>query len=296
MSFSMAADFADIFEVRGLKRPTRGHYKPPTASGSKVEFAYQGVDGVTRRTVIEFSPKPDRLEVVGDRVEVDFGAAPRAAPDAGGGRDVRPGGRQRSRSSRPTSTRPCTGCAVRTRTGSGRARRSSPTTRSSTNLLERGLRDLRALYTRSDGGQILAAGIPWYVAVFGRDALIASHQLLTRDHAAGARRAEAARRAPGHEGGRLARRGAREDPARDPPRRARRRRPRSRTRPYYGTRRLHAVVRPPVRAVLPLDRRPRVRPRSCCRTSRAALEWIDRYGDLDGDGFVEYQTRSRAGW
>jgi glycogen debranching enzyme len=26
--------------------------------------------------------------------------------------------------------------------------------------------------------------------------------------------------------------------------------------------------------------------------ARAALEWIDRYGDLDGDGYVEYQTRN----
>jgi len=26
-----------------------------------------------------------------------------------------------------------------------------------------------------------------------------------------------------------------------------------------------------------------------------ALEWIDRYGDMDGDGFVEYQTRSTQG-
>ena len=27
----------------------------------------------------------------------------------------------------------------------------------------------------------------------------------------------------------------------------------------------------------------------------AALSWIDRYGDLDGDGFVEYRRRSRQG-
>jgi glycogen debranching enzyme len=27
-------------------------------------------------------------------------------------------------------------------------------------------------------------------------------------------------------------------------------------------------------------------------SARAALEWIDRYGDLDGDGYVEYQTRN----
>ena len=28
---------------------------------------------------------------------------------------------------------------------------------------------------------------------------------------------------------------------------------------------------------------------------RAALDWIDRYGDRDGDGYVEYQTRSPQG-
>jgi hypothetical protein len=32
-----------------------------------------------------------------------------------------------------------------------------------------GLRDLRALYTPVDGGGVLAAGIPWYVTIFGRD-------------------------------------------------------------------------------------------------------------------------------
>lgn len=30
-------------------------------------------------------------------------------------------------------------------------------------------------------------------------------------------------------------------------------------------------------------------------TALRCLEWIDRYGDLDGDGFQEYQTRSSAG-
>jgi glycogen debranching enzyme len=46
-------------------------------------------------------------------------------------------------------------------------------------LLDRSLRDLRALYTRTGDGHIVAAGIPWYVTVFGRDSLIASHQLLS---------------------------------------------------------------------------------------------------------------------
>ncbi|WP_446215075.1 amylo-alpha-1,6-glucosidase [Micromonospora sp. IBHARD004] len=30
-------------------------------------------------------------------------------------------------------------------------------------------------------------------------------------------------------------------------------------------------------------------------TARRALDWIERYGDIDGDGFLEYHCRSRAG-
>jgi glycogen debranching enzyme len=35
--------------------------------------------------------------------------------------------------------------------------------------------------------------------------------------------------------------------------------------------------------------------RSLKSNALAALEWIDRYGDMDGDGYVEYQTRSIQG-
>ena len=32
------------------------------------------------------------------------------------------------------------------------------------------------------------------------------------------------------------------------------------------------------------------------RHAEAALDWIDKYGDRDGDGFQEYQTRSPVGY
>jgi glycogen debranching enzyme len=35
--------------------------------------------------------------------------------------------------------------------------------------------------------------------------------------------------------------------------------------------------------------------RALLPAARAAVDWIQRYGDLDGDGFIEYRTRSRAG-
>src|SRR2546427_9981998 len=60
LSFSLAADFADIFEVRGFIRGSAGHHRPPTAEGRRVEVAYDGADKVKRRTVISCGPQPDR--------------------------------------------------------------------------------------------------------------------------------------------------------------------------------------------------------------------------------------------
>src|SRR5207237_1999288 len=46
-------------------------------------------------------------------------------------------------------------------------------------VLALGLRDVRALCSRWNAEAVLAAGLRWYVATFGRDALITSHQLLS---------------------------------------------------------------------------------------------------------------------
>ena len=60
-SFRYAADFADIFELRGHARERRGKIQTePFANG--VTFAYHGLDGIVRRAVIRFEPTPARLE------------------------------------------------------------------------------------------------------------------------------------------------------------------------------------------------------------------------------------------
>jgi glycogen debranching enzyme len=160
-------------------------------------------------------------------------------------------------------------------------------------LLDRSLRDLRALFTRTDEGSILAAGIPWYVTVFGRDSLIASHQLLSVNPTPAREALEvlAARQGtavddwrdeqPGkilHEvrDGELARAGIVPHT------------------PYFGS-----VDSTPWFLILyaqhfrwtgDLELARRLLP-----NADAALRWIDEYGDLDGDGFVEYVTRSPLG-
>ena len=65
--------------------------------------------------------------------------------------------------------------------------------------------------------------------------------------------------------------------------------------PYYGTAdATHALAHPAVR-VLAVDRRRRRWSARCAATRSRPLDWIDQYGDRDGDGYVEYQTRSPQG-
>jgi glycogen debranching enzyme len=160
-------------------------------------------------------------------------------------------------------------------------------------LLKRGLRDIRALYTRTDGGGIVAAGIPWYVTTFGRDALISGHQMLTVNPRPAREAMEILARYQGkvhddwrdeqpgkilHEirQGELARSGIVPHT------------------PYYGsvdaTPWFLLVYAQHFRWTGDIDFAKRLMP-----AATAALEWIDRDGDLDGDGFVEFQSRSPEG-
>jgi glycogen debranching enzyme len=292
MSFSLAADFADIFQVRGFRADDRGHIEPPLATESRAEFSYEGIDHVIRKTVVQFDPQPERLEVVGDQVVAEFilELAPHQTrlitmtvdPVIG---EVRPlrvefdSAVHHLRRSYEDWERECTQITTDNEVFN--------------NLLIRGLRDLRALYTSTDQGGIIAAGIPWYVAVFGRDALISSHQLLMVNPK------------PARDALRLLARyqGTREDPWRDEePGKILHEIRRGELAgagaiphtPYYGS-----VDATPLFVFLYAQ---------CFRWTgdadfarellpnvRAALDWIDKFGDMDGDGFVEYRTRSPRG-
>jgi glycogen debranching enzyme len=60
------ADFADIFEVRGYDRDSRGELLPIEVTGDGgLVFGYAGLDGITVRTHIAFDPAP-ALQPAGD--------------------------------------------------------------------------------------------------------------------------------------------------------------------------------------------------------------------------------------
>ena len=293
ISFDLGADFADIFEVRGMLREPRRPLEPPRLDGAVVEFTHRGLDDVVRTTRITFSRPPDRVTPGEGTVEVGFrvelgpyqtGALGITVEPIVGGAAPPPGDfdvavhalRRSYEEWERASTRIVTDNEVYNQ------------------LLDRSLRDLRALTTRwPDGHTILAAGIPWYVAVFGRDALISSFQMLmvspqpARDALRvlaahqGTRRDDWRDEQPGkilHEirHGDLAGSGAIPHT------------------PYFGS----VDATPWFLIVYAQHLRwtgDLAFARELLPAAEAALAWIDRDGDLDGDGFVEYLCRSPRG-
>jgi glycogen debranching enzyme len=292
VTLTFGADFADIFEVRGLSRQTRGTYEPPRSGDRWLEFGYHGEDEVRRRTRIEFGVIPQRVEIRGDLAEASFRVRLAGHETKTVSLTVEPIVGQ-SRAAPADFDEVVHGLRHSYEDWEHECTRIRTDNELFDQLLVRGLRDLRALYTKTDGGGIIAAGIPWYVAAFGRDTLITAHQMLmlspgpARDSLQvlaehqGTKVNDWRDEEPGkilHEirKGELAGAGLLPHT------------------PYYGS-----VDATPwflillaqyfrwtndlgfVKEMLP--------------AAEAALRWIDEYGDLDGDGFVEYRSRSSRG-
>ena len=76
VSFEFAADFADIFEVRGFRRDARGEVLTAEVAARRVVLAYRGLDGVVRRSTLSWSEPPRSLSA--ERAELDLRIAPGA--------------------------------------------------------------------------------------------------------------------------------------------------------------------------------------------------------------------------
>ncbi len=139
-----------------------------------------------------------------------------------------------------------------------------------------------------------AAGLPWFMAPFGRDSLIVSLQNITvyPDFARGSLEVLGSLQAAERDDYRDAEPGKIMHELRSGELAHFKLIPHT---PYYGTAdatplwliTLHAAWRATGDHGL-LDQH--------MKTAEQCLEWIDKYGDLDGDGFQEYQTRSTAGY
>src|SRR5580658_4560318 len=70
MGLHFTADFADIFEVRGMRRKARGEDLPPIVEGDTVVLSYRGLDGVVRKSRLRFDRAPTRLTSSSAQIEL----------------------------------------------------------------------------------------------------------------------------------------------------------------------------------------------------------------------------------
>ena len=292
VGFTFGADFADIFEVRGMLRPERPAPEAPRLDGTTVVFGCVGRDSIRRETRVTFGSEPDVLELDGDLAQASFRLALGPYQTKLIGLTIEPVvGTERVT---PVAFDAAVHHLRRSYEEWGRASTRIVTDNELFNqLLDRSLRDLRALRTEADGSRVIAAGIPWYVTVFGRDSLITSHQLLAVNPRPARETLTFLAR---HQGTQV-------DDWRDE-------QPGKILHEVRAGELAGAGIVPHTRYYGSVDSTPwflilyaqHLRwtgdlafAEELLPAAESALRWIDEYGDADGDGFVEYQTRSAGG-
>ncbi|HZR01115.1 MAG TPA: glycogen debranching N-terminal domain-containing protein [Chloroflexota bacterium] len=278
LTLELGSDFADIFEARGKGVVGKSVAPQPSRDGLQLT----GVrDGAVSRLSITSRPRP---RLMGLRAAYPVALAPGGCftlllsfePD------------RRCRTAMAPSAR---------RAAHGWVEAAPRLVTADHRLLAayvRSLSDLASLrLALADHRQIPAAGLPWFVAVFGRDALVTGFETLVLgpELAAAALDALAAYQARADEPGRDAEPGKIPHEVRVGVLATSGRLPHAR---YYGS-----VDATPLYVVLLAELFRWTRDRALLArhlpTAEAALAWIEHSGDLDGDGFVEYRRRAPEG-
>jgi glycogen debranching enzyme len=287
-ALEFAADFADLFEIRGYPRSRRGSVVSERPGPAEIAFVYRSLDGVPRTTRIRFDTAPAALSA--SRADFELEIEPRARRSLGVTVQCLQGSQPASSGPFYTTMRRARRERARERESLAKIQTSNATVNS---ILSRSSADLAMLMTETPLGPYPYAGVPWFSTAFGRDGIITAIEMLWFNTATarGVLRFLAAHQAK------------EEDPAADmePGKIVHELRecelahlgevPFGR---YYGS-----VDSTPLFIVLAGLYWQRTRDIETLReiwpNVLAGLEWIERYGDRDGDGFVEYGRRRESG-
>jgi len=289
IGIEFAADFADLFEVRGQRRARRGQVSIERRSDSSIELRYLGLDGVERVTSLAFEPAPTRLDDATARFEFSLGPGQGVRlvmRIAFGSRSLGDAVARSFYTSLRTARRAL-------RDSSGRAASLDSSNSVFNEMARRSIADLYMLITETEHGPYPFAGIPWFNTAFGRDGLVTALFTLWIDPAIarGVLRFLAATQASEVDPDRDAEPGKILHEMRDSEMARLGEVPFAR---YYGS-----VDATPLFVVLTGEYFRRTGDLETVRALwpyvRAALDWIDTYGDPDGDGFVEYHRKNADG-
>jgi glycogen debranching enzyme len=295
LDIGFAADFVDLFEVRGMVRARHGEHHDPDVEHAAVTLSYTGLDSRLRCTRLRFDPEPQWLDGRQARYVVSLPAGGRTEfyVEASCDREPPPAPPLQSFFKSIRDARRAM------RTSAARAASIATSNEIFNEAMRRSVADLTMLVTDTEQGPYPYAGIPWYSTVFGRDAIITALQTLWMDPAVarGVLGFLAANQATGHdaasdaEPGKILhelRQGEMAELHEVPFRR------------YYGS-----VDSTPLFVLLAGAYRERTGDAATLQTLwpniEAALGWMDRDGDRDGDGLIEYfrqtdQGLANQGW
>lgn len=288
LTLEVNADFSDIFEVRGIKRKKKGKRLADVVEDNNIHMEYMGLDRVKRKTGVRFETRP--TSIADKQALYEFCLLPKAQEDLHVAISFQTGESALEvldfeaaygQMVNELDSRKKNSCTIL----SGNEQFNE--------WLARSKADMATMVSHTEQGLYPYAGIPWYSTPFGRDGIITAWECLwiNPELTKGVLQYLAATQAqqlnafqdaqPGkifHEkrGGEMAALG--EIPFKL----------------YYGT-----IDATPLFIGLAGAYYERTNDLETIRkiwpNILAALEWIDLYGDLDGDGFIEYQCQSEKG-
>jgi len=287
LSIFFAADFADIFEVRGMARERRGRHLPEETGADSIVLGYEGLDSVTRKMRIACDPAPDRI--TGPEMRFELELKPKE-PRRFHFRMVCENGaashnlsylqaRDRAFSEMKTSAE------IFPRIHSSNSRFND--------WMNRSFADVQMMTIGNREQNYPYAGVPWFSTVFGRDGIITAMETLwiAPSIAQGVLQFLAETQATEVDESREAepgkilhelRRGEMANLGEIPFAR------------YYGS-----VDATPLFVMLAGEYYDRTGDKALIkqlwRNIMAAVRWLDDYGDVDGDGFVEYAPHGNKG-
>ena len=169
-------DFVDVFEVRGVHPRRKGQTLEPVVEDTRAAFSYEGLDGVTRRTRLKFSPRPKALSASEAVWEAQLDAhqaltfyvtarcevGAHELPERSYGEVLV----EVTKTSKQAQTR---SCSIYT------------TNEQFNDWINRSVADLHMMLTEKETGPYAYAGIPWFCTPFGRDGILTALECLWVD-------------------------------------------------------------------------------------------------------------------
>lgn len=286
---SFEGDFKDIFEIRGHQRKKRGELLPPRIiDGHRVLLSYKGLDNKKRETVIRFDPYPEELQ--GRLALFNITLPPKQSASILCAAELQTAEQWVPEVPYADAFH---GIAPALEKGKAIIAHVHTSNEQFNHWLNRSENDLLSLLAHTAHGVYPYAGVPWYNTIFGRDGIITALSTLwaAPEIAKGVLGFLAAHQSkdtnpltdatPGkilHEMryGEMAALG--EVPFQQ----------------YYGS-----IDTTPLFVVLAGQYLKRTNDllfiAGIWDNILAAMEWIDTFGDPDGDGFIEYERKAVSG-